>query len=334
MDAEEYAKYVEARDASSYYGDTNGITGRMKKLASEITAGAENDYDKAKAIESYLRQYTYSTTSVGGHNPDSDMSTPEGMADIADRFLFETEKGYCVHYTSAMISLLKAAGIPARPANGFRFSFPFEVQEKYVVEADCAHVWPEAYIRDVGWIPFEPTSAYNTASDYTWHRKSAKEAEAEIIKQAQADSALPEIPEPVKAEEDINQNSSLQIVKIVGIVLLSIVLLILLIIALAEVIRRIRYRLATPEQKIKIDVNMIKDTLIRQSQNTIKDRGLLSDYIEAAPEELRVDIRRSFQLYYKVIYGNLDIHPISQEETILTKQVRDSLKAKKQNRAF
>ena len=329
MDAEKYSECVQGMDLMYLYGDTTGSSDRMKKLVEDITAGAENDYDKAKAIENYLRQYTYSTTTVGGHKQNSDMTTAEGMADIADRFLFETEKGYCVHYTSSMVMLLRLAGIPARAENGFRFSFPFEVQEKYVVEANCAHVWPEAYIQNVGWVPFEPTSAYSTAADYTWHRKGEKEPEAEVLKQELERQAVPDIPEVEETQTEAYQAASYQLFKIIGIVVLSIIALILLIIVITNLVKGIVYKYASPEQKIKIDVGLIKESLLRQSQGKLSDRGLLSDYIAVAPKEIQDDVRRTFEAYYRIIYGDISTHPISQEEGIIAKEVRDSLRARK-----
>ena len=76
------------------YLDTKGADSKLQELADKITAGAESDYDKCSMIEEYLKQYTYSLKTVGGYNPNSDMSTASGMADIASRFLFESGKGY------------------------------------------------------------------------------------------------------------------------------------------------------------------------------------------------------------------------------------------------
>lgn len=322
MDADEYEAYVNQSDIYQVYGDTAGVTDRMENLVNQITAGADNDYDKAKLIESYLRQYTYNTRAVGGHNPDSDMSTPEGMADIADRFLFETESGYCVHYTSSMVMLLRAAGIPARPVIGYRYSFPFETQENYVVEANCAHVWPEAYIQNIGWVPFEPTSAYTTASDYSWHRKGTAEVEAAGT-QVEV-PVLPDIPE-VEEEQETYRNDGLQLIKIVGLVILSIALLILIILAGAALIRRLIYRMATPEDRIKMDVQFIKDKLVKQSLEPVNDRGLLTDYISLAPEELREDVKNTFEVYYRTVYGQESIRQVSEAEGALAKDVRDAI---------
>lgn len=326
MNASEYDNYVNQTDIYQTYGDTAGISDRMEELASEITAKADNDYLKAKLIEIYLRQYTYNTKAVGGHNPDSDMSTPEGMADIADRFLFETESGYCVHYTSAMVMLLRSIGIPARPVIGYRYSFPFEVQENYVVEANCAHVWPEVYIQNVGWIPFEPTSAYSTAGTYSWHRNETIDSETENEIQLE----IPDMPEVEETTEETYQSISIQLFKIIGIVVLSIIVLILLIIVITNLIKMIVYKLASPEQKIRIDVGLIKEQLCRKSEEKISDRGLISDYLKLVPEEKREELQKVFDVFYRVEYGDLKNHPVTAEENIKAREVLDSLKSRKQ----
>jgi transglutaminase-like putative cysteine protease len=106
------------------------------------------------------------------------MSTDAGMADIADRFLFETQTGYCVHYTSAMVMLLRLSGIPARASFGYRYVFPFEKEEAYEVDGGCAHTWPEAYLAGIGWVPFEPTAGVLKPAAYTWRRTAGGETSA------------------------------------------------------------------------------------------------------------------------------------------------------------
>ena len=70
------------------------------------------------------------------------------------RFL-ETKRGYCVQFTSAMVMLSRAAGIPARMAVGF---LPGSIDgDDRVVRVSDAHAWPELYFPRLGWVRFEPT---------------------------------------------------------------------------------------------------------------------------------------------------------------------------------
>ena len=66
------------------------------------------------------------------------------------------------------------------------------------MSGDCAHIWPEAYIRGVGWVPFEPTSAYRTAEEYTWHRRpavSGDDSQSAYVPPIPAPTQIPEAPD-------------------------------------------------------------------------------------------------------------------------------------------
>lgn len=320
---QEYEDYVNTDSIDNSYSDTAGATDRMKELANEISGVADNDYDKAKLIENYLRQYTYSKKAVGGYNKNSDMTTAQGMADIADRFLFDTKSGYCVHYTSSMVTLLRLSGIPARAVRGYRYVFPLEVQDKYMVEANCAHVWPEAYIENIGWVPFEPTSSYLGYEEYTWHRQGSMEAQKESLK-----ALVPEIPEDESNLETEEENQGLQLLKIIGIVAFSLVILFTLIWDGIKVFRRLRYILASPDEKLKIDVETIKERLIKLSKETINDRGLLKDYLCIAPDVIRDDVDKCFDAYYRIIYSQKSGDITSQKEQDMARRIRELLTSK------
>lgn len=325
---EEYESFLNESEAKDYC-DTTGSTDRMKELAKEITSEADNEYDKARLIESYLRQYTYSKEAVGGYNEKSTMSNAGGMADIADRFLFDTKSGYCVHYTSSMVTLLRLSGIPARAVKGYRYVFPLDVQDEYMVEANCAHVWPEAYIKNVGWVPFEPTSSYKSHDNYSWHRLSPDMKEA---KEDSLENLVPDIPQ--SDEEVVAKNAGLQLIKIIAIVALSLVILFLLLVVLIMEIRKLRYILASDDDKLKIDVDNIKDKLEKHSGRKILDRGLLMDYLELAPEELKDDIAMTFNAYYRVIYAGEGRNISSEQERNTAKRMSEFLNSKEARICF
>ncbi|MEP6752813.1 MAG: transglutaminaseTgpA domain-containing protein [Candidatus Dormiibacterota bacterium] len=126
------------------------VIARIHELAVEITttARAITPYDKAKAIETYLRKnYTYTLTPP---------PLPQG-ADAIDYFLFSSKRGYCEFFATAMGDLLRSIGIPARLVNGFGQG-QFDVSShSYVVRGEDAHTWVESYFPAYGWITFEPT---------------------------------------------------------------------------------------------------------------------------------------------------------------------------------
>ena len=311
------------------YTDISGAGGRLIELARELAGDDLDDYEKCRRIEAYLRQYAYDMNAEGGSGPRFDMKSSEGMANLADRFLFETGSGYCVHFTSSMVMLLRLAGVPARAVPGYRYVFPFEQRGSYEVAGNCAHVWPEAYLENVGWVPFEPTAAYRTAAEYTWHREAPGAASSS------EEYETPETPEPEIAPGSQTAAGSegpvVQILRIAAPVILSILALLAALAAGSRLIIRMRYRLASPEEKLIMDVERIKKQLRRRSGEGFVDRGLMSDYVSLAPEDVRDDVRRVFRAYYRVIYGNpgaLDTRPgacVSAQENELARRVAERL---------
>ena len=316
-----------AGTASDEYLAVRETTARMAGLAEELVNSAANDYDKCAAIETYLRQFTYDTKAAGGHDPESDMTTPEGMADIADRFLFETQEGYCVHYTSAMVMLLRLAGVPARAVSGYRYDFPFERQEEYPVSSTCAHTWPEAYLPGIGWVPFEPTASIGTASSYTWHRRPAAGTgtEGEGATSSQPIPTPEAVTEP-DAEEAASGRRIAQALPIILPVILSILILIGLALAASAIIPILRYRRSTPAQKLRMDVDAIVDLLRKKTPDPIPDRGLMTDYILMAPEEMREDLKTLFRTYYRLRYSEDDDEFVTEADNELARSLRERLR--------
>lgn len=82
---------------------------------------------------------------------------PDPGADCIYRFLTTQRYGHCEYFASAMCVVLRAAGVPCRLAAGFRASRFNTERNVYEVAASDAHAWVEVYVRDYGWIPFDPT---------------------------------------------------------------------------------------------------------------------------------------------------------------------------------
>jgi hypothetical protein len=119
---------------------------RVVELAREITGAAQTPYDKARAVEVYLRQLPY----------DLSVERP-ASGDVVDYFLFDVRKGFCDYYASAMAVLLRAVGVPTRLAVGYaRGTYDQRTGEWVVTEQD-AHAWVEVFFPGIGWVEFEPT---------------------------------------------------------------------------------------------------------------------------------------------------------------------------------
>lgn len=79
--------------------------------------------------------------------------------DNVDQFLFDTRQGFCEHYASAFVILMRAAGIPARVVTGYQGATANPISNHYNVYQRDAHAWAEVYLDDRGWVRFDPTSA-------------------------------------------------------------------------------------------------------------------------------------------------------------------------------
>jgi transglutaminase-like putative cysteine protease len=120
---------------------------RIKQLAEKLTSKATNNYDRAVAIQDYLRNhFGYTLNPVGIQ-----------ASDPVSSFLFKVKKGYCEYFASAMAIMLRTLGVPARLVNGFQTGSYNTVGKDFVVLARDAHSWVEIYFPGYGWIPFDPT---------------------------------------------------------------------------------------------------------------------------------------------------------------------------------
>ncbi|MBQ4288685.1 MAG: transglutaminase domain-containing protein, partial [Clostridia bacterium] len=285
--------------------DSEGVSDRLKELSRELTDNLDSDYDKCRAVEEYVRQYTYSLQVPKDGSKKVDMTSLEEMSALADTFLFETGKGYCVHFASAMISILEIAGIPARAAGGYCYLYPFEEQESYNVSGNCAHTWVEAYIENVGWVPFEPTSAYYTATSLSWNKVAqddrVKKSSDVDKKERMNVPVVPAFDESMEAGSA--ENNTRKILVIAGIVTLSIAVLFALIIIINLITRKLRYKYGTPQQKLCINVEELKRLIRKKSGENFRERGLLSDYVKRAPDEYQADIEKVFMAFYALEYG-------------------------------
>jgi transglutaminase-like putative cysteine protease len=134
-------------DIHSAYLQLPNLDPRIPALAKEATATADNPYDKAVALENYLRTHYGYTLDLSG--------TPTG--DPLAHFLFTRRAGHCEYFASAMTVMLRTLGIPARYINGFQTGEYNNIGGDFIVRASDAHSWVEAYFPGSGWITFDPT---------------------------------------------------------------------------------------------------------------------------------------------------------------------------------
>jgi len=76
-----------------------------------------------------------------------------------DEFLFNTQRGFCEHYATAFVTLMRAADIPARVVTGYQGGELNELGDYLIVRQSNAHAWAEVWLKDQGWVRVDPTAA-------------------------------------------------------------------------------------------------------------------------------------------------------------------------------
>jgi transglutaminase-like putative cysteine protease len=122
---------------------------RVVRLAHDWARGTHSQRETADLVERHLRNgYKY------------DLDSPSGAAkNPLDHFLFESKRGHCEFYSTAMAILLRADGIPTRNVTGFVGGTFNRFGRFYAVRQGDAHSWVEVYLDGSGWTLFDPTPA-------------------------------------------------------------------------------------------------------------------------------------------------------------------------------
>jgi transglutaminase-like putative cysteine protease len=76
-----------------------------------------------------------------------------------DDFLFNTKRGFCEHYASSFVTLMRAAGLPARIVTGYQGGELNPNGNYLIVRQSDAHAWAEVWLVNQGWVRIDPTSA-------------------------------------------------------------------------------------------------------------------------------------------------------------------------------
>jgi len=174
---DEYPEWVRQR----YLQLPDSLPQEVRDLAEEITQDYDNAYDKAVAIERYLRGFTYNDA----------IEAPPAGRDAVAYFLFDVKEGYCNYYASAMAVMARAVGIPARIASGYSRGEYDASLGVYRVRDRNSHSWVEVYFPRYGWVEFEPT-----ATEEPIVRPVRRTATEEELKRQRRSQDRPPLPRP------------------------------------------------------------------------------------------------------------------------------------------
>ena len=159
----------EARSHLSYHANLNeaerqiqralqlppSLNPQARQLAADWRAqavaktGGANDAAVVRAALAYFSQQNFQYTLE---------PPPLGLHSV-DEFLFETRQGFCEHYASSFVFLMRAAHIPARVVTGYQGGEFNAVGNYYIVRQSDAHAWAEVWLSSQGWVRIDPTAA-------------------------------------------------------------------------------------------------------------------------------------------------------------------------------
>jgi transglutaminase-like putative cysteine protease/MFS family permease len=166
----------------------------LARTAEEVMGGAATDWDKANALQAWLRsdEFDYSTTT-----PVDDGYDGSGLA-MTEQFL-QARSGYCVHFASAFALMAESQGLPTRIVIGYAPE-DGRAGQPTAIPTNRAHAWPEVYFRGVGWIAFEPTAGVAGAPDYTDPNAGAGTQPSEPATPSESATPSPSEASPSSAE--------------------------------------------------------------------------------------------------------------------------------------
>jgi transglutaminase-like putative cysteine protease len=121
---------------------------RSIELAHSLRASAGSDPDYVSAVLDYLRRGGFSYT----------LEPALLNLDSVDDLLFHTREGFCGHYASAFVMLMRAGGVPAHVVTGYLGGTWNRYGGYLDITQSDAHAWAEVWLDGRGWVRVDPTA--------------------------------------------------------------------------------------------------------------------------------------------------------------------------------
>lgn len=141
---------IYSEDWDRYLTLPNAARTTAEALVRNLLQDLDTTTEQAEAIAQYVK-----------NSAEYDLNTgkmPEEAEDFALWFLENSDTGYCVHFATAAVVLLRAADIPARYVSGYMVEA--QAGTAVTVTPENAHAWAEYYeSRLDAWIVLEATPA-------------------------------------------------------------------------------------------------------------------------------------------------------------------------------
>lgn len=127
----------------------DNITQRMRDLVAEFKRDTDSEVAFIAAVLKFFNTENFIYT----------LAPPLMASNPADEFLFETRKGFCGHYATSFVLIMRLANIPARVVAGYQGGEWNPAGDHLIVRQSDAHAWAEVWLEEKGWLRIDPTAA-------------------------------------------------------------------------------------------------------------------------------------------------------------------------------
>lgn len=299
---------------------------RIQQLTEEIIANYDNRYDQVKAVERYLsgKDFQYETKNVPIPNDDED---------YVDQFLFETRRGYCDNFSTAMAVMLRTVDIPTRWVKGFTEGERITTVDgisQYLITSENAHSWVEVYFPEHGWVPFEPTKGFHYGNAFTFDQTSSNDIDWEdehVQNKEEKEKEQTEQKEEKEAKNNrLTTKSNVNLAMMFGIIA-SIVVIVLLI----WKVRKIKWPFTiktkqeahTFEEKYEQLLQLLEKTGLTRLQGET-----LREYARRIDNLLATDIMTKLtEKYEQYSYGRVKEFVLTEEDNKLFTKMENKIRS-------
>ncbi|MCF6300923.1 MAG: DUF3488 and transglutaminase-like domain-containing protein [Proteobacteria bacterium] len=173
---------LSAHDAGLLLAYPQKLNKKTQSLMQAWRAQAVNEVEFVNRVLNWFREdefyYTFNPPLLDG--------------DVVDQFLFDTKKGFCEHYASSFVLMMRMAGIPSRVVTGYQGGI--DNGGYLLVKQSDAHAWAEVYLSDNAWHRIDPTTMVSpqrvesgslaimterrTLMDFNWLRSARNKMDA------------------------------------------------------------------------------------------------------------------------------------------------------------
>lgn len=126
----------------------NNVTPRMQDLVNGWKRKSQSSVDIVNQGLAHYREQTFYYT----------LRPPKLFDNPTDEFLFDTKRGFCEHYATSFVTLMRMAGVPARVVTGYQGGEFNPMGNYLIVRQSDAHAWSEIWLPNRGWVRADPTA--------------------------------------------------------------------------------------------------------------------------------------------------------------------------------